>query len=277
MLRRILLAVVAGLVGAGVVVAVASPAHTPAGPGQQPSSRPSSSPSSTPSTPSPSAAPLAGTTVALDPGHQLGNGHFPRETTRIVDAGTLDKACNTVGTATDAGLPEATVNFRVAKRVARQLRALGATVRMTRTGNSARRWGPCVDVRGRFGGRVGADLTVSIHADGAGATLHGFHVIIPSPRSPDTADIGPASRRLGLAIRAALDRAGIARSDYVGAGTALSVRADLGTLNLSTVPVVMVELGNLRNAVDARRLSRPSGERRYADALVAGVRAFLGR
>ena len=43
------------------------------------------------------------------------------------------------------------------------------------------------------------------------------------------------------------------------------------------VPVVMVELGNMKNASDARRMTSPSGRTQYARGLVAGIRAYLGR
>jgi N-acetylmuramoyl-L-alanine amidase len=39
----------------------------------------------------------------------------------------------------------------------------------------------------------------------------------------------------------------------------------------------MVELGNLRNAADARLLSGRPGQERYAAALVEGIRRFLRR
>jgi len=35
--------------------------------------------------------------------------------------------------------------------------------------------GPCIDERGAFGQDVGADLMISIHADGASEDAHGFH------------------------------------------------------------------------------------------------------
>src|SRR5690242_16930211 len=54
------------------------------------------------------ARPLAGRTVVLDPGHQLGNARHLREIDRPVPAGPTSKPCNTTGTATDSGYPEAT-------------------------------------------------------------------------------------------------------------------------------------------------------------------------
>lgn len=221
--------------------------------------------------------PLAGVRIALDPGHQLGNRNFPDEIGQLVEAGGFRKACNTTGTATSGGYPEATVNFRIARLVEARLEALGALVHLTRTRNSDSLWGPCVDERGRFGAKVGADLMVSLHADGASAGSRGFHVIAPTRRSPWTTDIARPSRRLARALRAGLDTKDIPRSTYVGDGTALSIRSDLGTLNLSDVPVAMLEIGNMRNAGDAHRMTSKKGRARYARAVVRGIRLYLAR
>lgn len=44
--------------------------------------------------------PLAGRTIVIDPGHQLGNHNFPAQVNRQVPAGGFTKPCNTTGTAT---------------------------------------------------------------------------------------------------------------------------------------------------------------------------------
>ena len=64
-------------------------------------------------------------------------------------------------------------------------------------------------------------------------------------------------------------------SNYTAGGDGLDYRSDLGTLNLSDVPVAMVELGNMRNARDAHRMTTPQGRATYARALANAVRAFL--
>ncbi len=221
--------------------------------------------------------PLRSITIALDPGHQLGNHSFPRQTNALVPAGGFTKPCNTTGTATDSGVAEATVNFQLAKAVKKRLRRLGARVPMTRTVNSERLWGPCVDRRGQFGRTVGARLMVSLHADGAAASARGFHVIAPTRRSPWTTDIADASLRLATALRNGLTTAGVPRSTYIGNGSGLNVRDDLGTLNMSDVPVAMIEIGNMRNSGDAQRMTSAGGRATYAKAVVRGIRTFLGR
>lgn len=236
----------------------------------------SAAPSPGPSEPAEPAEPLplAGRVVVLDPGHQLGNRSFPAEVNRPVAAGGFTKPCNTTGTATVGDYPEATLTWDVSRRVARGLEDLGARVVLTRSSNSDRAWGPCVDARGRAG-NSGADLKLSIHADGAvSPDAHGFHVIRPPDRAPWTDDIAAPSRRLALVVRRALRGAGFGYATYVGRD-GLDVRSDLGTLNLADVPTVMVELGNMRSPRDARFMTRVSGRARYADALVAAVRGYL--
>lgn len=235
----------------------------------------SASASATPLPEPPTAEPLAGAVVVLDPGHQLGNRNFPEQVNRPVPAGGSTKPCNTTGTSTDGGYPEATFTWQVSQVAKRRLEALGAKVLMTRRTNSERRWGPCVDARGRWGNDADADLKISVHADGSyAAGAHGFHVIRPPDRAPWTDDIARPSRRLALDVRRALRRAGFADSTYRGS-RGIDVRSDLGTLNLSDVPAVMVELGNMRARVDASVMTRQAGRRRYADALVKAVRTYL--
>lgn len=223
------------------------------------------------------AGPLAGRLVVVDPGHQLGNRNYPRQTRRLVPAGGFRKPCNTTGTATDGGYPEATFAWRVSRRLAARLERLGATVRLTRSSNRLDRWGPCVDERGRAGNRARADLKISVHADGTyAAGARGFHVIAPTDRRRWTHDIYRPSRRLALDTRAALRERGLRAANYVAGGDGLDLRSDLATLNLSDVPTVMVELGNMRDRRDARRMTHRAGRETYARALADAVRRYLG-
>ncbi|MEO9324236.1 N-acetylmuramoyl-L-alanine amidase [Nocardioides sp. C4-1] len=275
MTSRTAAAAVALTLAASVLSGCASGSDAAPGPVATSTSSATASPTSSAS-PSTPVRPLAGRTVVLDPGHQLGNRNFPDRINRPVPAGGFTKPCNTTGTSTDAGYPEATFTFQVARLARHRLKRLGARVVMTRKTNSDRRWGPCVDVRGRAGNRSRADVKISIHADGSyepGA--HGFHVVRPPARAPWTDDIARPSRALAFDVRKALRGRGFASSTYRGRD-GIDVRRDLGTLNLSDVPTVLVELGNMRDAGDARTMTRPAGRQRYAAALVTAVRAYLG-
>ncbi len=131
-------------------------------------------------------------------------------------------------------------------------------------------------MRGRAGNRVRADLKLSIHADGSTAAgARGFHVIAPADRRPWTHDIYRPSYRLALETRSALRRQGLRVANYTAGRDGLDVRSDLGTLNLSDIPTAMVELGNMRNPTDARRMTSRTGRSTYAAGLVAAVRGYL--
>ena len=225
------------------------------------------------------AGPLEGKVVYVDPGHQLGNARHPAQINHLVNAGGFKKPCNTTGTSTNGGYPEATFAWQVALRVRRILRRRGAVVRLTRHTNSLDDWGPCVNVRGRAGNPPWpgptADAKVSIHGDGTFAPgAHGFHVIRPGHLRGYTNDIFDDSRVLARRVRNQLVDHELPVSTYAGRD-GIDVRTDLGTLNLSDVPTVMVELGNMRSPRDARRMTSARGRLRYARALVAGVASFL--
>ncbi|MFZ2504235.1 MAG: N-acetylmuramoyl-L-alanine amidase [Nocardioides sp.] len=222
----------------------------------------------------PVAQTLAGKTVVLDPGHQLGNHNFPAQINALVPAGGFDKPCNTTGTATDSGYAEATFAFRVAMVVRQRLIKRGARVILTRKTNREDRWGPCIDRRGRKGNRLPADLKLSIHGDGSTSGGRGFHVIAPTDRAPWTDDIFTSSRRLARTIKARLVRRGYLPADYIAGGDGIDFRSDLGTLNLSNIPTVMVESGNMRGP-DAAWMTTRSGRRAYARALTRAIRDYL--
>jgi N-acetylmuramoyl-L-alanine amidase len=221
------------------------------------------------------AQPLAGKVVAIDPGHQLGNSRHLARINRKVWVG-LWKPCNTTGTATNGGFPEATFTWRVTTALRTRLEALGATVRMTREANSYDLWGPCVGGRGRFGAKVHADVEISLHGDGAASRTHGFFVIRPGLRKGYTDDIYRSSHRFSTYVHDGLLRAGFHRSTGYG-GDGYEVRTDLGTLNMAGVPTVMVELGNMRNAAEAPCMTSATCRGRYATGLAAGIRGYLVR
>jgi N-acetylmuramoyl-L-alanine amidase len=78
--------------------------------------------------------PLVGTTIVLDPGHNGGNGAAPSAINRQVGIGQgQTKACNTTGTATNSGYPEAAYTWDVAVRARRVLRNRGASARASPT------------------------------------------------------------------------------------------------------------------------------------------------
>lgn len=227
-----------------------------------------------PTPPASAAGSLDGAVIVLDPGHQRGNANpaFASKVNATRFNGSIVKACNTTGTATNAGFPESTFTWRVANRLKRLLEARGARVILTRDRESYDAWGPCAWDRAKPANEAGADLLVSIHADGAPAGDRGFHVIAPARIRGYTDDIAKPSRALARSMIAGMRGAGAVPSTYVDG--ALSVRGDQSTLNFSDVPSVIVELGNMRNAAEARVMSKAAGQQRYAEQLLAGISRY---
>ncbi|GHH84485.1 N-acetylmuramoyl-L-alanine amidase [Streptomyces sulfonofaciens] len=223
------------------------------------------------------ARPLAGRVVVIDPGHNPDNYRHPDEINRKVDVGTGTKECDTTGTATNAGYPEARFTLDVSRRVRALLEEQGAEVVLTQDGDRA--FGPCVDERARIGNTAHADAAISIHADGAPAGDRGFHVILPAPvhegRADTRAITGP-SRELGERVAGRFAHAtGSAPSNYIGGGTGLDVRADLGGLNLSRVPKVFIECGNMRDTHDAAEVTSGAWRQKAAQGISEGIMSFL--
>jgi N-acetylmuramoyl-L-alanine amidase len=218
--------------------------------------------------------PLTGVVIAIDPGHNGGNATHASQISKLVWIGTAWKPCNSVGTTTTSGFTEHRLNWLVARGVQARLEALGATVYLTRTSDTG--VGPCVDVRGRFGERVGARLLVSNHGDGAPSSCRGFFVMRPGVVAGWTDDIATRSSRLANAMRRGLLDVGLPIANYY-VTDGIKTRTDLGTLNWSDVPAVMVELGNMKNSGDAARMASPNGRATYARGILAGIRSYLGR
>ncbi|GGM95036.1 hypothetical protein GCM10010106_49720 [Thermopolyspora flexuosa] len=217
--------------------------------------------------------PLKGKVVVIDPGHNGHNYRRPDIINKPVDVHTHKKPCDTTGTQTNDGYTEAAFNWDVAVRAAKALRKAGATVKLTRPNNTG--VGPCIDVRAAIGNKAKADAAISIHADGAGPSAHGFHVIMPKKINGPVDPVVGESRRLGIAIRDAI-RAGtdLPYSTYIGK-QGLNFRNDLGGLNLSTVPKVFLECGNMRNASDAAKFKNPKFRQRLGDAIAKGIENYL--
>ncbi|MFD3700291.1 N-acetylmuramoyl-L-alanine amidase [Streptomyces sp. NPDC058646] len=228
--------------------------------------------------PAPAKGPLSGRTVVIDPGHNTGNFQHGTEINRKVDIGTGRKECDTTGTTTNSGYMEAEFTFDVSQRLKTVLEAHG--VRVVLTHRADRPFGPCIDERARIGNEAKADAVVSVHADGVSAGNRGFHVILPAAvkgGGADTAKIVGPSRQLGERIVTNFARTtGSSPANYLGAGTGLDVRDDLGGLNLSTQPKVFVECGNMRDAKDAALLTSPEWRQKAAQGIADGIVGFLG-
>jgi N-acetylmuramoyl-L-alanine amidase len=242
---------------------VASPAALRASPAASASAQPSAT-----------ANALAGITVGIDPGHNGLNGTDPSFINRLVWNGRESETCDTTGTQTASGYTEARFTFDVARYLRAALLADGARVVMTRTSNHG--IGPCVDRRAQILNDSAARVAIDIHADGGPAWGRGFTVLEPVADGPNNHVIR-SSERFGHDVRAAL-LAGTSMpvSNYYGSN-GFQFRSDLAGLNLTTIPKVLIESGNMVNATDAALLTSPRFQRQLAAALLAAILTFLGK
>jgi N-acetylmuramoyl-L-alanine amidase len=218
---------------------------------------------------------LAGRVVFLDPGHQ--GGGTPAQLNRLVDNGRGGvKPCQTTGMTALGGMPEHTITWRVAQYVKTSLESLGAKVVLSRPDDTG--WGGCITDRARAANASGADIAVSIHADGAPAADHGFHFIVPQRPIPNpVADRVQSTKGLAATtlMRDAYLHAGFSPANYAGAVDGLQTRSDVAGPALTTVPDVFVEMGNGANPADAAQLTSPHGQLQHAMAITTGLVGYL--
>ncbi|MBE1531862.1 N-acetylmuramoyl-L-alanine amidase [Actinomadura algeriensis] len=235
-------------------------ATSPAGAQQQRSASPEAS------------SPLDGKVIVIDPGHNGGNAEHPSEINKQVKIGNGSKACDTTGTSTNDGYAEHAFTWDVSKRLEKALEAEGAEVTLTRDSDDG--VGPCITERAGIGNELKADAALSVHADGTSASGHGFHIIAPKAIERNAA-MAPASRELGTAIRDAYkEGTGVPYSNYLGE-KGMDFRDDLGGLNMSTVPKVFIECGNMRNADDAAKMKDPQFRERIAVSIAQGFEKYF--
>ncbi|WP_405712190.1 MULTISPECIES: N-acetylmuramoyl-L-alanine amidase [unclassified Streptomyces] len=262
--------------------ATSAPPPSKSAPAPEKKTSTSPTPSAKPSKPSKptgggATGPLSGKTVVIDPGHNPNNHLHTREINRQVDIGTTHKECDTTGTSTNSGYAEARFTLDVSHRLRTLLQKQGAKVVLTYDNDRA--YGPCVDERARIGNEARADAVVSVHADGSAVGNRGFHVILPAPvrgGKADTSKIVEPSRDLGTRIAGLFVRnTGSAPSNYVGGNSGLDTRKDLGGLNLSTVPKVFIECGNMRDPKDAALLTSAGWRQKAAQGIADGISSYL--
>ena len=216
--------------------------------------------------------PLAGKIIGIDPGHNGLNYTDPAYLNRKVWNGREWEDCDTTGTETASGYTEARFNWNVAKYLRAILVRDGARVVLTRKNNHG--IGPCVNRRARILDRAHANVSIDIHADYGPASGRGFTVLEPVADGPNDKVI-KASLRFGRYVHAAMrNRTKIPISDYYGHDGYIR-RDDLAGLNLTTMPKVLIECGNMNNAQDAALLVRPGVQRSIARALAAAIIRFL--
>ncbi len=212
----------------------------------------------------------SGPLVVIDPGH-----------------GGEDQGAQGAG-----GVLEKTVTLAVARLTAERLRAAGIEVRLTREGDET------VALRDRtaLANRLRADAFVSIHANASPARgARGAETYYMSADASDPQAAAAAEREnapaetttLGLILWDLAHVANLNSSarlareiqDRLNAVHGIATRgvkqAPFVVLTGATMPAALVEIGFLSHPEEGQLVSQPDTQRRIADALAAGILAFL--
>jgi N-acetylmuramoyl-L-alanine amidase len=215
---------------------------------------------------------LAGVTVGINAGHNGDNYRYPGRIDRKIWNGREWESCDTTGTATDSGYTESLFNFRVGNDLRRDLHREGARVVRTRRTNHG--VGPCVDKRAEIINRSHAAVGINIHADGGPPGGRGFAILEPV-RDKENRHVVKLSARFGRLLRQRmLAMTPMPTSTYDGRA-GINHRDDLAGLNLTTVPLVLIECGNMRNSRDARLLTSRRFQHQLARAFASAITRFV--
>ena len=122
--------------------------------------------------------------------------------------------------------------------------------------------------------RSHAAVAIDIHADGGPADGRGVAILTPVADGPNDRVIASSDRFGRILLKRFTLLTGIPISNYDGSG-GFAPRDNLAGLNLTTVPKVLIECVNMRNAVDASRLVKPSFQRLAAKSMAEAITGFL--
>ena len=133
---------------------------------------------------------------------------------------------------------------------------------------------PKAGQRAAIGNRVHANVAISIHGDGGPPHGTGFTVAAPANVGPNRAIIKPSHTFAMDLIKAYHEVTNEPPANYYGKN-GLITRNDLGGLNLSKVPKVFIECGNMRNSTDAARMSNPAWRQKAAQGIALAIARYL--
>jgi len=198
----------------------------------------------------------------------------------------------------DGGLTERDLTMAVALELARELRARGHAVRLTRTDGEGR----ALTDRTAIANRLEAKACISLHANASTfSSVRGSETYYMSLDDEATDEASAATARLenraggeaeqrsdldlilwDLAQASALNESAELAGAVQSRLNALLDLRDRGVkqapfvvLTGATMPAILVEIGFLSNPAEAQRLSTPEHQRALARAIATGIDAFL--
>ena len=202
--------------------------------------------------------------VVIDAGHQ-GQGNSAVEPIGP-GSSTMKPKVESGATGRYAPREESQVNLAVALKLRATLEARGVTVKMIRTSQN-------VNIpnseRAKMASAWHAALFIRLHCDGVGSSVSGILTEVPAKNWYPTHPIVAKSAVAGNLVQAAVLSATGAHDRGINAVNNLS------GFNWSQVPSVLVEMGNMPNDGDDKKLVTPSYQQTLASGMANGIVAFL--
>jgi N-acetylmuramoyl-L-alanine amidase len=182
----------------------------------------------------------------------------------VIDPGHGGTSKGAVGRGADGVVYEKDINLAIAHRVKALLLKEKATVTMTREDDST------VELydRPKLANEKGADFFISIHCDST-----------PTPNSASgTTTYYHASDPDGRALAQAIQKhlAAVTGLPNRGAQTDTAIyQSGFAVLRHSKMPAVLIEVAYINNDKDRAKLKDPKFQQKVAEAIVAGLKAYI--
>jgi len=207
--------------------------------------------------------PLEGKIICVDAGH--GKNSYNKQEP-IAPNSSQTKIAFASGTS-GKNQTEEELNLSVALKLESRLKALGASVHMTRTTHESDMTN--ID-RAEFANAVSADISVKIHADGIeNSAVHGVSMLVPSNQYINNQAICDESRKAGeIILEEVINSTGAANRGVVE-------RSDLTGFNWTKVPIILLEMGFMTNLEEDAKLETEAYQQKIVDGMVRGLLKYF--
>lgn len=204
--------------------------------------------------------------VLIDPGHQKEPDYSREKAAPGLNSTLYKVSTGAQGVSTEAW--EYELNLAVALQLETALTDLGYEVILTRNSHDVHITNK---ERGEMAKEVGADILVSLHADGSSvASAQGVSVLSPASNvSFIDAERAAISETLSTFIVDELSKATGARNRGV------HFRNNLGVLNWSEVPSALVEMGFMSNPEEDEKLQEKTYQEKVARGIAQGIHKYF--
>lgn len=207
--------------------------------------------------------------VAIDPCHQGPGADITSEEAMGPGADEMCPRASEGGVGCVSGQEEYDLNLQVALRLEKELKIRGYDVILTRTAND-------VDLsnkeRCEIANKAGADIMIRLHASSnEDENVYGAHVYCPTKDSPYLGDLYGSCLNLADSVEDAY----CAATGISNHGIWMTDR--IAGINWCEMPVVQLEMGNLKNQYNDAYMSQDNSRDIMAEGIADGIDNYFGR